>query len=318
MPWSILQFIQVPSTSGKIALVVLNLFLTAQQVSSSADEVFVPEHITAAQRSMVQQLSGAEPIQPGVLLSSRSTPAERQIVADYLYTSLLEAGLNAQRHEYKASHKLAVLDLFFNPSTGTNVYAIIPATIPSDEYVILGAHYDSEPGSPGASDNATGVAMMYQVALQLNKLDSRRRNFIVVFFDQEEDDLVGSKAFVRKWMKEEGRLHSAHTADMVGWDADGDGAIELEYPSTKLRALYQPIGDQLGIQLHETKVTSTDHEAFREQGYEAVGITEEYVNDDSTPHYHQPTDTADTVNYPFLLNATRLVWLAMRQLAVNP
>jgi Zn-dependent M28 family amino/carboxypeptidase len=149
-------------------------------------------------------------------------------------------------------------------------------------------------------------------------LEYRGRNFIIVFFDQEEDGLIGSRAFARKMMKEGKRLHSVHTADMVGWDADRDGAIELEYPTKELKSLYQTVALRLGIPLHETQVTSTDHEAFRELGYKAIGVTEEYANGDSTPHYHKSTDTIETVDFNFLFKATNLVWSAMEQLSQVP
>ncbi|MCE7994230.1 MAG: Zn-dependent exopeptidase M28 [Roseivirga sp.] len=318
MFWSITNLIQIPSTSGKIALVALNLFLSALQVDAQLSDSFSEEEVTGAQRQMIQKFTGVTAIREDVYLPSRSTAGEREEVAAFLYQSLAEDGLSPERHQYKTSNKLPILDLFFNPYKGTNVYTIIPATVPSKEYVLLGAHYDSEPGSPGANDNATGVSLVYQVALQLKNAEYRGRNFIIVFFDQEEDELIGSKAFARKMLKEGKLIHSVHTADMIGWDADRDGAIELEYPTRELRNLYEKVGENLGIPLHITQVTSTDHEAFREQGYPAVGVTEEYVNGDSTPHYHKASDTAETVDFDFLLKATRFVWFAMQELAESP
>ncbi len=318
MFWSITKLIQIPSNTGKMALIVLNLFISAQQVNAQQSDSFLEEEVTRAQRQMIQKLTGVEAIREEVYLSARSTPEERREVAGFLYRSLEKDGFTVQKHHYKVSNKIPLLDLFFNPFMGTNVYTIVPATVPTDEYVLLGAHYDSEPGSPGANDNATGVSLVYQVALQLRDAAYRGKHFIIVFFDQEEDNLVGSKAFARKIMKEGKHIHSAHTADMLGWDADQDGAIELEYPTRELKALYHRAAQGLGIPLHETQVTSTDHEAFRELGYPAIGLTEEYVNGDSTPHYHKATDTAETVDYIFLMNATRLVWSAMEQLAQTP
>ena len=42
---------------------------------------------------------------------------------------------------------------------GANVYTILPATEPSNDYIVTGAHYDSPEDSPGANDNATGCAL---------------------------------------------------------------------------------------------------------------------------------------------------------------
>ena len=308
------SWIQIPSHSGKIALFALNLFLSLRPVSAHHELEFNPP-LTEAQRSMVQALSGAAPIMEDVYLSSRSTEEERSLVAAYLYNQLEASGLKPEVHEYRVSNKLAVLDLFFNPYMGTNVYTIIPATVKSSEYVVLGAHYDSEPGSPGADDNATGMSLIYEVALKLKALEHREYNFIIAFFDQEEDGLIGSRAFARKLKREGLCVHSVHTVDMIGWDADGNKAVELELPTESVAKLYNKAGNSLGIPVHTNSINASDHAAFRGQGFAAVGITEEYANGDTSPHYHQATDRAHTINYEFLASTTTLVWEVMKTLA---
>ena len=59
---------------------------------------------------------------------------------------------------------------------------------------MVGAHLDSEVGSPGANDNATGVAAVLAVARALKDLQCRSRGVMFVMFDQEEVGLLGSKA----------------------------------------------------------------------------------------------------------------------------
>ncbi|MBO6763000.1 MAG: M28 family peptidase, partial [Roseivirga sp.] len=54
-------------------------------------------------------------------------------------------------------------------------------------------------------------------------------------------------------------------------------------------------------------VTSTDHRSFRQLGFAATGITEEYKNGDTTPHYHRSTDTYETVNFAYLTTITEYV-----------
>ena len=284
-------------------------------VSALQSDAANAAEVTLAQRQLIEQLTGAAPLDGAQYLTSRSTPAQRKQAASLLYSQLEASGLEAQTHKYKVSNKLVVLDLFFNPYMGTNVYSVIPATQQSNEYVLLGAHYDSELGSPGANDNATGVALVMEVARQLLSLEERHRNFIIVFFDQEEDGHIGSKAFARHIQEQGLYLHSVHTVDMIGWDADGDRAVELEYPSPALKALYAQAAARLDIPLHETTVSSTDFASFKELGYTAMGITEEYVNGDTTPHYHSATDTAETVNYAYLASTTALVWQVMKKLA---
>ena len=309
------RFFQIPSHSGKLALFVLNLFLSAQTVSAQQLDETSQQEVTVAQRQLIQKLSGQSPISGDEFITSRSTAAGRKQVANFLYSQLEEAGFDAKKHKYKVSNKLFILDLFFDPYMGTNVYTTIPATVPSREYVLLGAHFDTEAGSPGANDNATGIALLMEVARQLQAMTQREKHFIIVFFDQEEDGLIGSKAFAERLKDKNICLHSAHTVDMVGWDADGDRAVELEYPTEELKVLYQSVAAGLDIPLYETHVQSTDHTSFRELGFAAIGITEEYVNGDTTPHYHQATDTAETVNYEYLASTTELVGQVMKKLA---
>ncbi len=78
--------------------------------------------------------------------------------------------------------------------TGRNIVAHLEGvTQPS---VLLGAHYDSVVGSPGANDNASGTAVVLDIARKLSRTPAARQAWFVSF-DGEEDGLHGSRAFVR-------------------------------------------------------------------------------------------------------------------------
>jgi hypothetical protein len=51
--------------------------------------------------------------------------------------------------------------------------------------------------------------------------------------------------------------------------------------------------------------------SFRELGFAAVGLTEEYVSGDTTPHYHLPSDAYETVSLPYLASSTALLHVAI-------
>jgi Zn-dependent M28 family amino/carboxypeptidase len=79
--------------------------------------------------------------------------------------------------------------------TGRNVVAHLKGvTRPS---VLLGGHYDSVPGAPGANDNASGTAVVLEIARNLSTTPLARQSWFVAF-DGEEDGLHGSRAFVSK------------------------------------------------------------------------------------------------------------------------
>ncbi len=306
----------------KIFLLIASL---AVSTSFSQDTESAEMEPTLLQKALLAKLTGHESVsvmtvfgnaerkvarEREVKLTDRSSVRSRKITANVLYRSLRKIGLKPLRHTYEAEAKR--LD---RTVEGTNLYAIIHATAKSDEYVLLGAHYDSVRNSPGANDNASGTALVFGVASQLAKLKTRTRNFIIVFFDQEEIGLVGSRAFARKLKSKEINLHSAHTVDQMGWDKDGDRAIELELPTLELEALYREEAKKLSIPVHKTNVPSTDHTAFREIGFNAIGITEEYKNKDTTPHYHRETDTYKTIDFDYLASSTKLVFNVMKRLA---
>lgn len=246
------------------------------------------------QQAIVAALSGADEISPGVQLSDRSSVANRLAVRKYLEATFSLLGLTTTPHNY---------------GTGENAFARLAATNNSGvsaPALVLGAHFDSVSRSPGANDNATGIAMVYGVAASLNALSCRSREVIFVFFDEEERGLIGSKNFAR-FLKTGGEpVHSVHTIDQVGWDQDGDRALELELPTRELEQIYRQVAVDNGftMPLHRTSTSSTDHSSFRSAGYAAVGITEEYVNGDTTPHYHRSTDTFATVDFSYLEHST--------------
>jgi len=253
-----------------------------------------PSWLTAYQQEIVGKLSGNIEISPGTTLPDRATGARRTIVRNYLAGELTTLGYTAQRHTY---------------DTGENVYAELPAAGAGKPWVVIGAHFDSVSGAPGANDNATGVAVVMALARYLRAVDCRQINVMFVFFDQEEVGLVGS-TFFAGWLQQSGLdVAAVHTVDQMGWDMDGDRAIELERPDTGLYELYSAATSAggLSVPLVETQTGSTDHVSFRQKGFAAVGITEEYAGGDTTPYYHTPGDTYATVNFAYLASTTALV-----------
>jgi acetylornithine deacetylase/succinyl-diaminopimelate desuccinylase-like protein len=259
--------------------------------------------MTVLQKEIISKLSGDGEIRPGVKLANRSTLENRQEVRAYIAELLRRLGLEPKRQTYGTE--------------GENIFAILSCSRPDAEAVVFGAHYDSARNSPGANDNASGVATVAAVAREMKRFKIRSRDIIFVFFDEEERGLRGSRAFAQLLKDEKRAIHSVHTIDQMGWDQDGDRAIELEVPYEGALALYQKAAAALkmNIPIHITTEQGSDHSAFRRMGYPAVGITEEYRNKDTTPHIHRPGDILETVNFDYLASTTTLVVEVMRMLA---
>ena len=260
------------------------------------------------QKKIIAELSGHIKLENGKTISSRSTKEERQLTREYLSNLIASTGLKPQVQEYKLPNVNPLVDLLFEPFAGANVYTILPSTNQSDDYILFGAHFDTERNCPGAIDNATGIAIGYGLIEKLINVKERNVNVILVFFDQEEEDLIGSQAFAKKLKKEKFKILSVHTMDTMGWDRDEDSAIELELPTDYLKDIYTKTGKRLGIPVYITKVNSTDHHSFRELGFNATGLTDELVNGDYAPYKDTAKDTYETVNFNYVASCTELVY----------
>jgi acetylornithine deacetylase/succinyl-diaminopimelate desuccinylase-like protein len=255
------------------------------------------------QKEIISKLSGNGEIRQGVKLANRSTLENRQEARTYLAGLLKRIGLVPKRQAYGTE--------------GENIFATLSCGRAGAEAVVFGAHYDSARNSPGANDNASGVAAVAAVAQQMKGIRILTRDIIFVFFDEEERGLRGSRAFAQFLKDMNIPVHTVHTIDQMGWDQDGDGAIELEVPYEGALALYQKAAADLkmNITIHTTAEQGSDHSAFRRQGYKAVGITEEYRNKDTTPYIHRPGDTYETMNFDYLASSTALIVEVMKLLA---
>jgi Zn-dependent M28 family amino/carboxypeptidase len=205
-------------------------------------------------------------------------------------------------------------------------------------FILIGAHYDSVPGTPGADDNASAVASMLAVAraLHLAKLESPPVLFVA--FNREEDDLLGSKDFVQYYLDEQPfEIQEAHILEMVGYADHTPGSqrlprgIPIRLPdkanfigvvakgkSNKLikkilRAgkTYVPQVEILGLRVFlglDKKVPDvrrSDHAPFWDKKIPALMWTD--TSEFRNANYHLPSDTPDTLDYQFLTQVTRIL-----------
>jgi hypothetical protein len=239
-------------------------------------------------QDIVCRLAGGKPIEGATTLQHRSSETDRETVRVYLSSALTSFGLSPQRQNY---------------GSGTNVYAELASTAGAGApWVVFGAHYDSVSASPGADDNASGVAMVLGIAEHVARVSARSKNVIFVLFDQEESGLVGSGKFADSLVQRGVTVHSVHDFDQVGWDMDKDRTIEIERPPDDLFAFYTKAHDEGGftMPLVKAQATGSDHDSFRNRGMPSLNVSEEYQNGDATPYHHKPSDTCDTLDYAYM------------------
>ncbi|RUR84162.1 M28 family peptidase [Chlorogloeopsis fritschii PCC 9212] len=175
--------------------------------------------------------------------------------------------------------------------TGRNVVAHLPGVTKPN--IILGAHYDSVPGSPGANDNASGTAVVLAIARNLSNTNLGRQAWFVAF-DGEEDGLHGSRAFVNTAKPEFlSGLKGMLNFDMVGVNEELGigGTSSLTAFAKNVKPDMKVLGSYAG----------SDHTPFAKKGVPVL-----FFYRGQEPNYHTPNDK--TVD-PKLLNETTQVAL---------
>ncbi|MBH0202689.1 MAG: M28 family peptidase [Nitrospira sp.] len=198
-----------------------------------------------------------------------------------------------------------------------NVIGMIPGT--GTETLIIGAHRDhfGRPGGvlfPGADDNASGTAVILEVAHALAKLQVRpSQTILFISFSGEERDLLGSRLYTSRPI-----IPLNTTKAMINIDHAGVGNGRLTVGVTGLeKEVLLEAGKTAGI--HEKLdlygfFPGGDHVPFKEAGVPTVTVVSGGVH----PHFHQPTDTADTIESEILTSTARYVLAITWQLAYRP
>ncbi|QDT39862.1 M28 family metallopeptidase [Stratiformator vulcanicus] len=212
---------------------------------------------------------------------------------------------------------------------GFNVGALLRGSDPElrDEVIILSAHYDhlGRRGNrmyPGADDNASGVAMMLEVADRL-ALAKRphKRSIAFVGFDLEERLLFGSRYFAANMPFPQSKLKLFITADMIGRSLGGMdydevfvlGAEHAPYLSTQMSRIGVPDGLDvlnLGIELIGTR---SDYGPFRDRDIPFL-----FFSTGVHPDYHTPRDTAERIDFDNLGRISTLVYRTVVEVANDP
>jgi Zn-dependent M28 family amino/carboxypeptidase len=196
---------------------------------------------------------------------------------------------------------------------------------PAKAPLVLAAHYDTVLGSPGADDNASALAVLLDVASQLN---GRALPCPLQFigFCLEEEDLLGSRAYAAHLKASGEWIQGAVVLECVGYARHEAGTqtippgVPVPVPTTgnflavignessrrlvgtveRAMSPHLPIVPLIvpgnGEALPDTR--RSDHAAFWEAGFPAVMLTD--TANFRNPHYHRPSDTVDTLNLDFM------------------
>jgi hypothetical protein len=234
--------------------------------------------------------------------------------ADFIEGSFSRAGLQPRRDTYEVDGRVC-----------HNIDAEIRGARP--EIVVIGAHYDSVFGAPGANDNGSGVAALLALARRFAGKPSDQTLRFVAFANEEppffQTKQMGSLVYAGRCKARGDQISAMISLETIGYFSDAPGS--QTYPSPGISAFYPGTGNfigfvgnvgsrtllrrALGLFREQGKLPSegaalpsflsgvgwSDHWAFWQHGYPAIMITD--TAPFRYPHYHEATDTPDKLDY---------------------
>jgi len=260
----------------------------------------------------------------------KTTPEALKRAEALVAESLTDAGLAVERQPF-----------VLRGSEHNNVVATLPGTDPELPWLLVGAHFDSVSTTPGADDNASGVAVLLEVARHAARLENRRTfQFVGFNLEEPQDNVgtyrVGSARFAERARRQRQRYEGALVLEMVGYTDQSRGSqrvprlVAKRVPDTG--TFLTAVGDrrsrkllrsfESSVERHVSDLTLvtyrtflrgwalpltrlSDNASFWDRRYPALMITDTAFL--RNPHYHRETDTADTLDYGFMGNVARAV-----------
>jgi Zn-dependent M28 family amino/carboxypeptidase len=265
-------------------------------------------------------------------------PGALEKAAVYIETNLRNCGYEVGLHYF--------LD---NGQEYRNLIATRPGTVENQPKLLIVAHYDTVTNSPGADDNASGVALLLELARVFAKTRLHRTvEFIAVNLEENERNtepkgrgLRGSRALAQHAREQEWDLTGVVVLESVAYA--GPDAIQavpeglpIEVPT--VGDFIAVIGNQASMALVQAFLQAaersqpelpkmplivpgngelfpdtrrSDHAPFWDEGYPAIMLTD--TTNFRNPHYHQPSDTVETLNLGF----AAMVGKAVTKLILN-
>ena len=248
--------------------------------------------------------------------------------ADYVHHSFEQAGYGVERQTYDVAPRsfFGSSEVPEQPLACANLIAEIPGSEKPQEIVVVGAHYDSVEGSPGANDNATGVAAVLALARSFAGKKPGRTLRFLAFVNEEppyfQTASMGSLVYARRCQERQENVVAMLSLETIGYYSDEPGSqnypapLGFFYPSTGNFVAF--VGDISSRGLVRKVIRSfrestqfpsegaatfgslpgvgwSDHWSFWQAGYPGVMVTDTALY--RYPYYHGALDTPDKIDY---------------------
>jgi Zn-dependent M28 family amino/carboxypeptidase len=242
-------------------------------------------------------------------------PGTLEAAARYLEAQLAETGLDVNAQTFTASGQAV-----------RNIEAVHPGCAAAENVLVLGAHYDTVLGCPGANDNGTGCAALVEIAraVATRALPSTVR--FVAFVNEEPPFFqtadMGSAQYAASCRARDDSVAGMISLETIGYYDDARGSqhyplpLHVRYPTSghfvafvgNLRsaaflrravAAYRRAAsvpaESAALPAVVPGVGWSDHWAFWQHGWPAIMVTDTAPY--RYPHYHSPSDTPDKIDF---------------------
>lgn len=304
-----------------MALVALVAALPGCSVLMPGDSFRGPLPIVSdVQRSVAEQLrADVETLATRIGERNAKHPAAYAAAEDFLGASLARAGYLPRWQRFASEEDGTT-------SERSNFEVELTGTTRRGEIVLIGAHYDTYPGTPGADDNASGCAAVLALAREFAGRPQERTVRFVLFANEEPPhfwtDSMGSLVYARAAKAKGEDIVAMLSLETIGFYSAEAGSQDYPPP---VGMFYPPTGDFIAFVGHSSsealvkecveifrgaaqfpcegaalptlvpRIGSSDHWSFWKQGWPAVMVT------DTAPYrnrnYHKPTDTPEKLDY---------------------
>lgn len=253
--------------------------------------------------------------------------------ADYIERTLADSGYKVKSQEFTIENK-----------TVRNIDTEITGTSIPEEIVLIGAHYDSVIGSPGANDNASGVAALLEIARLFAKEKPSRTIRLAAFVNEEppffQTKDMGSRVYASRSRQRREQIIAMISLETIGYYSDSAGSQDYPLPFS---LFYPNTGNFIGfvsnissrelvrkaISVFRTHtafpsegiaapvwiigIDWSDHWSFWKEGYPAFMITDTALF--RYKHYHTEHDTPDKIDYARMARVTEGIARLVRELS---
>lgn len=242
-------------------------------------------------------------------------PAALRAAADYVRGAFASIGLSASAQAYEVERVRC-----------ENIEVVLPGTRLSDQVIVVGAHYDTVPGSPGADDNASGVCALLEIARALRPRALHRTVRLVAFVNEEPPFFytgqMGSAVYAKAARRRGEDIRLMLSLEMLGCYSDAPGSqaypplLRWFYPDRgnfvafvsnlrSRRALDATVrafrscsdfpAERLASPAFVPGVAWSDQVSFWHAGFPAVMVTDTAFF--RYAHYHSGSDTPEKIAY---------------------